>query len=251
MWAWKHLALLAGILGVCAIFAPMFEVQHGRVAVEFSARQLSFGLDRPHSLLERDLPRAADKYLPDALRDARDEGRLIARASRWAALAYAPAALLLVVGLLGVLRRRFGRALGVVALLLGLASIAAWIGLRFGIRFALDHSDLKRTEVSLLFGAHLLLVVGAAGVVAGIGAIARPDLGPAGAGAAGAGVGARAARTAGAAAGVRAAARAAAGLRAAAGPAAADAAARCSVTGARRAGRAPATRPAADRARGP
>ena len=178
MWAWKHVALLAGILGVCAIFAPMLEVKQGRVAVELSANQLSFGFERSRSIIDRDLPRAAEKYLPDAIRGARDDGRLIAKASKWAVLAYAPAALLLLVGLIGVLRRRFGRALGVAALLFGLASIAAWIGLRFGMQIALAQADLKKTEVALRFGAHLLLVVGVAGVVAGIGAIARPDLGP-------------------------------------------------------------------------
>lgn len=178
MRAWKHVVLLAGILGICAGFAPMLEIKQGRIAVEFSARQLSFGLDKPHSYLERDLPRFAEKHLPSALRSARDDARLIAEVSRWAALAYAPAAVLALVGLIGVLRRRFGRVLGSAALLFGLGSIGAWIGLRYGIAYGLEQSDLKRTEISLLFGAHVLILVGIAGVVAGIGALARPDLGP-------------------------------------------------------------------------
>jgi hypothetical protein len=178
MRAWKHVVLLAGILGVCAGFAPMFEVKQGKIAVELSARQLSFGLDKPHSYLERDLPRAAEKYLPSSLRGARDDARLIAEVSRWAALAYAPAALLALLGLIGVLSRRFGRVLGAGALLFGLGSIAAWIGLRYGIAYALEEADLRRTEVTLLFGAHTLLLVGIAGVIAGVGALARPDLGP-------------------------------------------------------------------------
>lgn len=178
MWIWKHIALLAGILGVCAIFAPMLEVKQGRIAVEFSARQLSFGLETTRSRIERELPRVAEKYLPSSVREAREDARLIEKAARWAALAYAPAALLLVAGLVGVLRRRFGRVLGAFALLFGLGSIAAWIGLRYGLRFALDHSDLKKVEVALLFGAHLLLLVGVVGVVAGVGALVRPDRGP-------------------------------------------------------------------------
>jgi hypothetical protein len=178
MWLWKHVVLLAGIIGVCAVFAPMLEVRKGRIPIEFSARQLSFGLERTHSIIERDLPRGAEKYLPSAVRETREDVRLVAKAARWAALAYAPAALMLLAGLVGVLRRRFGRALGAFALLLGLGAIAAWIGLRFGVRFALDHSDLKEVEVSLLFGAHLLLLVGVVGVVAGIGALVRPDRGP-------------------------------------------------------------------------
>jgi hypothetical protein len=181
MKAWKHILLLFGALGVLGMFAPMLELRQGRVIVELSASQLSFGFEKQHAILQRELPQVAeklaDKYLPESVRSARRDVRLVSEASRWAALAYAPAALLALFGLIGVLRRRFGRALGTLALLAGLASIGAWLGLRFGIRFALAEADLQKTQVALMFGAHLLLVAGAAGVLAGIGALARPDLG--------------------------------------------------------------------------
>lgn len=173
--------VLFGALGVLGMFAPMLELRQGRVVVELSASQLSFGFEKQHAILQRELPqfaeKLADKYLPESVRSTRRDVRLISEAASWAALAYAPAALLALFGLIGILRRRFGRALGTLALLAGLASIATWLGLRFGIRFALAQSDLDKTQVTLMFGAHLLLVAGAAGVIAGIGALARPDLG--------------------------------------------------------------------------
>ncbi|HSK04819.1 MAG TPA: hypothetical protein VK932_26400 [Kofleriaceae bacterium] len=181
MRAWKHVLVLFGALGVLGMFAPMLELRQGRVVVELSASQLSFGFEKQHAILQRELPqfaeKLADKYLPESVRSTRRDVRLVSEAARWAALAYAPAALLALFGLIGVLRRRFGRALGTLALLAGLASIATWLGLRFGIRFALAQSDLDKTQVTLMFGAHLLLVAGVAGVIAGIGALARPDLG--------------------------------------------------------------------------
>jgi hypothetical protein len=178
MTAWKQVLLVVGLLGVTGIFAPMLEVKQGRVAIELSARRLSFGLGREYALVDHGLPRLAEKYLPSSVRSTRDDVRLVAQAARWAALAYVPAALMALLGLLGILRRRFGRASGLLAVLSGLASIGGWLGLHFGIPLALREADLPHTEVSLLFGAHLLLLVGAAGVIAGLGAVARPDLGP-------------------------------------------------------------------------
>jgi hypothetical protein len=177
MSAWKHILLLAGALGVLGVFAPMLEVRQGRVAIELSARQLSFGFERSHSLLERELPKLAEKYLPRSARSTHQDARLVADASRWAALAYAPSALMLLLGLVGILRQRFGRVLGTLALLSSLASIASWLGLRIGLRIALQESGLEHTQVSLLFGAHLLLLAGIPGALASLGALLRPDLG--------------------------------------------------------------------------
>ena len=172
---WKQVVLVAGILGVSGAFAPMLEIKQGRVAIELSARRLSFGFDREYNLVDHNLPRLAEKYLPSSIRSTRDDVRLVAQAARWAALAYVPAALMVLLGLSGLLRRRFGRLSGLLAVLCGLGSLGAWLGLHFGIPLALKEAELQHTDVSLLFGAHLLLLVGAAGVLAGLGALARPD----------------------------------------------------------------------------
>jgi hypothetical protein len=111
------------------------------------------------------------------VRSTHQDARLVADASRWAALAYAPPAFMLLLAVLGLLLRRFGRVLGTLALLSSLTSIAAWLGLRIGIRLALQESGLEHTQVSLAFGAHLLLLAGIAGALASIGALLRPDLG--------------------------------------------------------------------------
>lgn len=177
MRAWKHILLLFGVLGATAVFAPMLEVtQRGAPTMEFSARTLSFGLRTQHSRIERELAKV-EKYLPRSVRVTREDVRLVAEATQWAALAYVPAALMALLGLIGILRRRFGRVLGFFAVLCGLASIGTYLGLRIGIPMALEESNLKQTKIALLLGAHLLVVVGIAGVVAGLGALIKPDRG--------------------------------------------------------------------------
>lgn len=179
MRAWKHILLLFGILGVTGAFAPMLEVRidvkRRSVPIEFSARRLSFDFDRVYATIERELPRPAERYLPSSVRSAHKDLRLAAEVARWAAIAYVPVALLALLGLLGILLGRFGRVFGVMAVLVGFASIGAWLSLRTGIPIALKESGLQHMSIRLLFGAHLLLLVGAAGVLAGIGALVRPD----------------------------------------------------------------------------
>ncbi|HWO18242.1 MAG TPA: hypothetical protein VNO30_05685 [Kofleriaceae bacterium] len=174
---WKHVLLLIGILGVAGIFAPMLVVKHGKMPVQFSARRLSFDFERAYAVVERDLPRVAEKYLPRSVRSTREDARLVTKVARWAVAAYVPAALLALTGLIGIFLRRFGRGLGALAVLLGLGSVGAWVGLRVGIPIALEESGLERTSIQLLFGAHILLLAGVAGVLAGIGALLWPDLG--------------------------------------------------------------------------
>jgi hypothetical protein len=172
---WKYMLLAAGVAGVIGLFLPLVEVRHGPVVMGFTAFDLSFGMDKTRSLLDTQLPKFAEKRLPSNVRIARDDARLIAEASQGAALAFAPAMLMAVFAIIGFLRKRFGRILGLGAFVLGLGSIGAWIGLRYVIQYALEEAALKRTTVNLQLGAHLLLVIGGLGVLAGLGALVKPE----------------------------------------------------------------------------
>jgi hypothetical protein len=172
---WKYMMIVAGLIGFAGMFLPLVEVRHGPIVLGFSAKDLSFGMDRTHSLLDKEIPKFAERRLPADLRGAREDARLVAEASRGAALAFVPAALMTLLGAIGYARRRFGRILGACAFLLGLSSIGAWIGLRFAIRYALEEIALERTTVGLQLGAHTLLAIGGLGLLAGIGALAQPE----------------------------------------------------------------------------
>ena len=173
---WKHIVFVAGVVGVVGLWVPLIEIRHSVVAVELSAKELTFGFKGTHALLERNLPAVIEKRLPASIRSGRDDARLIAHASKHAALMYIPAGLLLLLGLFGLSTKRpFGRPLGGLALLFGLASIATFVGLRIGLRMGLEEAMLERTTVELLNGAYLLLLAGLGGTVAGVGALVKPE----------------------------------------------------------------------------
>jgi hypothetical protein len=73
--------------------------------------------------------------------------------------------LLGILGVIGLLRRRVGRVLGIFAIPLGLASIAGWLGLRYALQFAAEEADLGKVSVTLQVGTHALLAIGALGLV--------------------------------------------------------------------------------------
>jgi hypothetical protein len=180
MKVWKHIVFVAGIAAAFGFFVPLIEVQHKKIAVSLSARELSFGLEKTHKildnkLLDRDLPKILEKRIPTDLREDRDDARLVAGISRYAALIYVPALLMVVVGLFGILKRRFGRVLGSLALVLGIASIGAWIGLRYGIAYGLEEADIPSLSIAMRFGAHMILLGGIVAVLSGLGALVKPE----------------------------------------------------------------------------
>jgi hypothetical protein len=169
--------LAAMVAAVFGAFLPMVDIKYGRITLGLTAMDLSFGMDKTRTLAEKELPRlpnVLDKRLKNVRSDQEDL-RLVLEASKWAGLAFVPGVVLGVIGAVGLIRRRVGRVSGVFALLLGLGSIIAWLGLRFGLAYAEQEADLGKVSVTLQVGAHLLLVVGGIGVLAGLGALFKPD----------------------------------------------------------------------------
>jgi uncharacterized membrane protein len=163
----RYLLLIAGLLGVLAIFQPMLALGRGPLRVKVSAYELSFGLDRVHQAVNRKLPGFAEKRLPADVVQTRDDIKLVVDASRGAALAYMPSVLLLVLGALAVYRKRTHLAIAIAAVPLGLASIAAWFGVRYGVAYGIEEEPaLARLHLEPQFAAHVLLLAGAIGLVA-------------------------------------------------------------------------------------
>ena len=172
----RYLILLAGILGVLALFQPMIGLGRGPVKVELSAYDFSFGLDKTHLALNAKIPAFAQKRIPPDVLQTRDDVKLIADASRGAALAYAPAALLLLIGVFAIVRKRTPRPLGVLAGLLGVLSIGAWIGVRYAVMYGIEEEPaLERLHFKALFGAHVLLVAGVLALLGTVAAFRKVD----------------------------------------------------------------------------
>src|SRR5690349_15708975 len=131
----RYIVLIAGILGVLGMFQPLFSVGRWKLHTDFSAYELSFKHGTARKLIDTKLPLLVELKLPPDVRETRDDIRLIVDASKNAALAYIPAGLLLVIGAIAVKRKKLGRPLAAVAVLAGLATAAAYFGLKYGIAY--------------------------------------------------------------------------------------------------------------------
>jgi hypothetical protein len=175
----KHLLLVAGIIGLLGIFAPLFSVGRGPLRIGVSAKELSFGLERTHDLINKKLPNIVESHLPPDVRETRDDVKLVINGAHHAVLAYVPALLLLVLGIVGLVRKRVGWIMGAGAILLSVASIVSWFGLRYGLAYGMaEEPILKRTDMTLENGAHALVLAGVVGLLGGVLAIVRRERAP-------------------------------------------------------------------------
>ncbi len=171
----KHVLILLGLAGLIGLVMPLAELRKGPVGITLSAKELSFGLEKTHGALDRKLPGFIEKRLPTDVRDTRDDVKMVADYLKWAVVAFAPALLLVGVGLAAVARKRLGRGLAAASVLVGLVALATWIGLHYAIAYALVEADVKGMTIALMPGAHMLLVPAIAGIAVGIAALVHPE----------------------------------------------------------------------------
>jgi len=168
----KFMVLVGGILGVVAFFLPMFSVEGGGKKFTVSAFQAVRGAEAIKSSMES---QAGEKASNDpSTKKAFDDLEDVTTKFKSVFLGmYAPAAILLLLGLVGVLKKKFGRGFGVLALLFGLVAMGLW-----GLIFA-GTKDQKATEnaFALGLGIHLMLATGILGFLGGITNTVKPDRG--------------------------------------------------------------------------
>ncbi|CAN5913482.1 hypothetical protein BH11MYX3_BH11MYX3_40360 [soil metagenome] len=171
----KHVLILLGLAGLVGVFMPLAELRKGPVGVTLSAKELSFGLEKTHGLLDRKLPSFAERRLPGVVRDTRDDVKLVADYLKWAVLVFAPCAVLALIGVIALKRGRLGRVLAGGSLVFGVIELGAWIGLHYAIDYALVEADVKGMTIQLMPGAHMLLIGAAAGIGVGLACLIRPE----------------------------------------------------------------------------
>ncbi len=174
MKVWKFLVLLGGLAGIGGFFRPFASahVEQPSVTVELTAYQLVKGIKFKELVKQVENVEHSGRSRVDADRLAKElEEGTPSIAGGAAVLVYVPAALLALLGAIAVARGKLGRFGGLVSLLLGAISSAVW-----ALLYIASH-EAKQATVLLGIGAHLLLVAGLAGVLAGLGAIISPDRG--------------------------------------------------------------------------
>ncbi len=177
MKAAKHILFVAGLIGLIGMFVPLVSLGKNLTHVDVTAKELSFGLARTHQLLDAKIPVSIGKHVPKDLLEDRDDVRTVIDGLRGAAAAFIPALLILLCGVAGMWRGRFGRGLAAAALACGIASIAAYLGLRYGIDYGqAEEPLLRRVDLTIEIGAYLLIVAGIGGIIGGALALSKPEL---------------------------------------------------------------------------
>jgi hypothetical protein len=157
----RYLFLLAGILGVLALFQPLIKLGRGPLSVDLSGYDLTFGLKKTHIALDARIPTIAKQHIPADVLETRDDIKLVADASKGAALAFVPAAVILLIGIFSVKKKRTPKSLAVVAGVMALLSAGAWYGIRFAVIYGIEEEPaLGRLHFQAVFAAQVLLVVG-------------------------------------------------------------------------------------------
>jgi hypothetical protein len=158
MKASKFIVLVGGILGILAFFLPLVSVTRGDFTGKVSAMQIIKGLDAVEVSVNTAEARASIDVATSS------EAKKDVGAMKGIVMAvFAPAALLLLIGGLGVARKKFGRGAGTLSLLLGLIGLAIAAILK------------SAAEGDAGIGITLLIVTGIAGVVGGVLALAKPE----------------------------------------------------------------------------
>ena len=156
MKASKLIVLVGGILGIIAFFLPLVSVQRTNVQGTVSAFQIVKGLDS----VAHEVDRAAPTMAAEDVTAAKDG---VGQIKGLVLAIFAPAALLALIGGMGVARKKFGRVAGTFSLLFGLVGL--------GIAALLKSA----AEGDAGIGLTMLIVTGLAGVVGGILALAKPE----------------------------------------------------------------------------
>ncbi len=157
MKASKFIVLLGGILGILAFFLPMVAVDRPDAKGTVSAFELIKGVDQAQAAVDREPAYASMRESSSGPNMGALKGIVVA--------IFVPALFLFALGGLGVARKKFGRAAGIVSLIFGVIGLAI-----AGLLSAAASGDSG-------IGLTLLIVTGLLGLVGGILATAKPERG--------------------------------------------------------------------------
>lgn len=165
----KFMVLVGGLMGIVAFFLPMATVEGQGQTIKASAFQAVRGatfIEGKAKEVEGSAISAQDK------KSAGEVGDFFTKVKSVLYGLYAPAVLLMLLGLIGVIKQKFGRGFAIFSVLLGLVSLAIW-----GFLFMLAGEVNKDgdTKLTLGLGSHFLLGTGILGFLGGITNTVKPD----------------------------------------------------------------------------
>lgn len=175
MRATKHILFAIALIGIVGAFLPLIQIRSHGIPLDVTPKELSFGFDKAHQLVDYKLPAFAEKRLPADVRTTREDIRIVAQAMKWAMALFIPIGLMMLFAVLAQWKGRLTRASAIIVVLLGMISAGSWFVLRYALDYGLAEVALKRTTVVLAPGAHFLLVAGLGAMIVGVLGTARPE----------------------------------------------------------------------------
>lgn len=165
----KFIVLGGGLLGLLSFFLPLIAVQSGSYTGTVSPMQMVTGIDQLQDVV-KDAPAANTAEGKQAVDDFNEK---MGEVKGVVLACYAPALLLTLLGVLGVVRKKFGRGGGAGALIFGLISLGIWAI----INAAANEVQAEDGESVKGIGMHLLMLASLAGTIGGLIALIKPDRG--------------------------------------------------------------------------
>jgi hypothetical protein len=171
MKASKFIVLVGGLLGIISFFLPMVAVSQRdasgtKASVTVSAFQIIKGLEVAKVAVDE-----ADGSHSDVMvhADAQEAKKGLDSIKGIVMAIFAPALLLVLIGGLGVMRKKFGRVAGTFSLLFGLVGL----GIAMLLRSAAAETATEGGSGGIALT--ILLLTGVAGIAGGILALAKPE----------------------------------------------------------------------------
>ena len=170
----KFMVLVAGLMGLVAFFLPFLSVEAEGKSVSVSAFQAVRGI----SVVEKEVDKAAGAATAATAEGQAALGELdevLTKVKSFLYAMYAPALLLVLFGLIGVVKQKFGRGFAILSLLMGLIALGFWALLFMAAGEANKGEGQGDAQVALGLGVHLLLGTGILGFLGGIINTVKPD----------------------------------------------------------------------------
>ncbi len=167
----KFIVLLAGLVGIAAFFLPLVAVKGAGSEGALSAFQIVTGAGQAKDAVDSAIAESAQAYIDKAnIAEASTVAKDALNQVKGITLAlFAPAVLLTILGIAGLIRKQFGRLAGTGSLLLGILGLAVWAVLNQAANDASAGESVKG------IGMHLLMGTGGLGVLGGLLALIKPD----------------------------------------------------------------------------
>ena len=181
MGAAKFLVLVGGIVGIVSFFMPLIAVKNSGIEGAVSAFQIVKGLETASEVVKGaagEAAAAAEEAGSVELKKAAGEANQALSTVKNIVLgAYAPSLLMLIIGVVAVARKQFGRLGGTGGFLFGLITLGVWAILNAASNeVAADIAKAGGSVDSVKgMGMHLLMVAGALGLIGGLMALIKPE----------------------------------------------------------------------------